>query len=46
MKIAGRKSLAGFALAVLVAWGLMFATSVPAAADVAPHKHGLVTPDG
>ena len=46
MKIAGRKIVGRFALAALAASGLMFATSVPAAADVAPHKHCLLTPDG
>jgi hypothetical protein len=45
MKIAGRKIVGRFALAALAASGLMFATSVPAAGDVAPHKH-LLTPDG
>jgi hypothetical protein len=46
MKIAGRKIVGRFALAALAASGLMFATSVPAAGDVAPHKHCLLTPDG
>ena len=33
-------------LAAVAASGLMFAGSVPAAADVAPHKHCVLTPDG
>jgi len=46
MEIAGRKIVGSFALVALAASGLMSATSVSAAADVPPHKHCLLTPDG
>lgn len=41
----GRK-IVGSALAAVAAAGLVFGTSAPAAADVAPHKHCLLTPSG
>jgi len=46
MKTAGTKIGGRFVLAALATWGLVFATSASAAADVAPHKHCLLTPDG
>jgi hypothetical protein len=45
MNIVGRKIL-GSALAAVAATGLLLATSTSAAADVAPHRHCLLTPDG
>lgn len=44
MKV-GRKIVTS-ALAAVAAAGLVFVTSAPAAADVAPHKHCLLTPQG
>jgi hypothetical protein len=41
-----RRKIVGGVAAALTASGLMFATAAPAAADVAPHKHCLLTPDG
>jgi hypothetical protein len=41
-----RRKLVGGVLAAVAASGLVFATGAPAAADVAPHKHCLLTPDG
>ena len=43
--IVGRK-IVGSALAAVAAAGLIFGTSAPAAADVPPHKHCLLTPEG
>ena len=40
-----RKIISGL-LAAVAASGLVFATGTPAAADVAPHKHCLLTPNG
>ena len=41
-----RRKLVGGVLAAVAASGLVFATGAPAAADVLPHKHCLLTPDG
>lgn len=41
-----RRKIVGGVLAAVAASGLAFATGAPAAADVAPHQHCLLTPDG
>ena len=41
-----RRKIVGGVLAVVAAPGLVFTGSAPAMADVAPHKHCLLTPDG
>jgi hypothetical protein len=41
-----RRKIVGGVLAAVAASGLVFAGSAPAAADVAPHQHCLLTPDG
>ncbi len=43
--IVGRKIVVS-ALAAVAAAGLVFGTTAPAAADVTPHKHCLLTPEG